>query len=77
MGTIDARDSTISTLKHQLQLEQAKTKEFVKRVPELESRLSSTAEELDTTRRSTDEKTQALSQTRKQLRNARERNMVS
>ncbi len=75
-GAMDARDSSISSLKHQLHLEQAKVKAFEQQVPELESRLSSAQEELQQTKRGLEEKVQALGQARRHLKNARERNMV-
>lgn len=73
---MDARDSTISTLKHQLHMEQKKLKDYEELVPELEEKLSSTKEQLNTTRHSLEEKTAALLLTRKHLRTARDKNMV-
>ena len=42
----------------------------------MESRVSSTEEELGNTKKNLEEKVQALTQARKHLKNARERNMV-
>ncbi len=58
-------------------MEQKKVKEFEKFVPELEGHLSATREQLESTKHSLEEKTAALVQTRKHLKNARERGMVS
>ena len=76
-GEMDARDSTLAKLKHQLETEQKKIKEFEKSVPELEGKLSATSEQLQDTKHTLDEKMSVLGQTRKHLKNARERNMVS
>lgn len=75
-GEMDARDSTLAKFKHQLNAEQKKMNEFEKMVPELDGKLTSTKEQLENMKHSLDEKTSALGQTRKHLKNARERNMV-
>ena len=75
-GTVDARDSSISSLQHQLRTEQARTKELEKQVPSLESQISALQDELKGTQHTLEEKTSSLAQARKHLRNARERNMV-
>ncbi len=75
-GEIDAQESALAKARHQLQSELKKLGEYEKRVPELEDVLSSTKDKLDTTQQSFEEKTVALGQTRKHLKNARERNMV-
>ena len=75
-GTVDARDSSISSLQHQLRTEQARTKELEKQVPSLESQISALQDELKSTQHTLEEKTSSLAQARKHLRNARERNMV-
>ena len=75
-GTVDARDSSISSLQHQLRTEQARTKELEKQVPSLESQISALQDELKGTQHTLAEKTSSLAQARKHLRNARERNMV-
>ena len=75
-GTVDARDSSISSLQHQLRTEQARTKQLEKQVPSLESRISALQDELKSTQHTLEEKTSSLAQARKHLRNARERNMV-
>lgn len=67
----------LSKLQHQLQGEQKRLKEFEKAVPELEDKLSSVKEQLESSKHTLDEKTAALVQTRRHLKNARERNMVS
>lgn len=73
---MDARDSALAKLKHELSAEQKRVKEFEKTVPELEGKLATSKEQLESSKRSLDEKTSALVQTRKHLKNARERNMV-
>lgn len=75
-GVIDARESSIATLQQDLQAKQTQVKEFEKQVPELEVKVSSTEDQLNSTKQILDEKTSALSQARKHLRNAKERNMV-
>ena len=75
-GTVDARDSSISSLQHQLRTEQARTKELEKQVPSLESQISTLQDELKSTQHTLEEKTSSLAQARKHLRNSRERNMV-
>ena len=75
-GEKDAHESALSKFKHQLQTEQKKVKEYEQSVPDLEDQLSATKEQLESTRHSLEEKTTALVQTRKHLKNARERGMV-
>ena len=75
-GEMDARDSALAKLKHELGAEQKRVKEFEKTVPELEGKLATSKEQLESVKRHLDEKTSALAQTRKHLKNARERNMV-
>ena len=75
-GTIDARDSTIAKLQHQLRTEQNKLKSYEERTPALEAKVTMLEEGIKRTQQSLDEKTSALSTTRKHLKHARERNMV-
>ena len=73
---MDAQGSTLGKLKHQMNADQKKLKEYEDTVPKLESELSSLKEALETTRQTLEERTVALSQARKHLKNSRERNMV-
>ncbi len=73
---MDARDSAIARLEHQLKVERKKLKDFEDLVPELEEKLSDTTKQLTATKRSLDEKTSALHLTRKHLKTSRERSMV-
>lgn len=75
-GKLDARDSAIEKLVYQLHMEQKKLKDYEELVPKLEERLCSNKEHLSTTRYTLKEKTATLLQTRKQLKIAREKNMV-
>lgn len=74
-GVVDARDSTLSGLQHQLRLEKERTREFEKQVPALEGQLSAMEDELRGTKGALEEKVTALGQARRHLKNARERNM--
>ena len=76
-GVIDARDSTITRLQRDLAAEQTRLKELEDHVPLLEKRLANTQDELRKTRATMEEKAATLTQARRHLKNAREKNKVS
>jgi Ca2+-binding EF-hand superfamily protein len=74
-ATIDARNSTIAKLQHQLKTEHGKMKSYEEQTPLLEAKVSELEGEVRRVSQTLDEKTSALTTTRKHLKNARERNM--
>ena len=73
---MDARDSTIARLEHQIKVEHKKLKDYEDLVPELEEKLSDTTKQLTTNKKLLDERTSLLHLTKKHLKVAREKNMV-
>ena len=75
-GVIDAHESSISKLQHELRQTQEKVKSFEQHFPTLEGQAKSNEEDLFKTRQALEEKAAALSQARKQLKAVKERNTV-
>ena len=75
-GVIDARESTIVQLQRDLSAEQVRLKELDDHVPLLEKRLASTQDELRKTCAIMEEKAAILAQTRRHLKNVKEKNKV-
>ncbi len=73
---MDARDSTIASLQHKLNFQKMEATKYSKQVVELEETLSTTEQELTSTKQHLEEKSAALTQARKHLKNSRERTMV-
>ena len=76
-GQGDAKDSTITSLNHKLNFEKMQAQKYEKQVSELEERLATIEQELSVTKQSLEDKTFALSQARKHLKNSRERTLVT
>ncbi|XP_064393563.1 cingulin-like [Halichondria panicea] len=74
-GHMDARDSTIASLQHKLNFQKMEATKYSKQVVELEETLSVTEQELTSTKKNLEEKSAALTQARKHLKNSRERTM--
>ena len=75
-GVIDAHESSISKLQHELHHTQDRLKSFEQNFPTLEGLAKSTEEELLKTRQALEEKSTTLSLARKQLKAVKERNTV-
>ncbi len=73
---MDARDSTIASLQHKLNFQKMEATKYSKQVVELEETLSVTEQELTSTKKNLEEKSAALTQARKHLKNSREKTMV-
>jgi len=73
---MDARDSTIARLEHQIKVEQKKLKDYEDLVPELEEKLSDSTKQFAANKKLLDERTSVLHLTKKHLKIAREKNMV-
>lgn len=75
-GQADAKDSAVTSLKHKLNFEKMQAQKLEKQVSELDEKLATIEHELSITKQSLEEKTSALSQARKHLKNSRERTLV-
>lgn len=73
-GVIDAHESLISKLQHELRQTQERVKLFEHNFPTLEGQARSTEEDLIKTKEALEERSAALTQARKQLKAAKERN---